>query len=575
MFDFLILYFGYLKNSKKILLVSIIGLTCALGLVSSSVNYIDNSKSEISNKIINSTTNSTFDVSLSYNTNFPYINTNSYTNTVNEFTTNISNTLNVNIFSNLELTYSALGFYTTQQSPPVNHNYLLINNSVIIVALNSALKHDLQSFLSTNSTLPVSNKPIQQAFALQSDSLKSTNSGIDFYKNNNLINKSLMKVFLGYNLGNGTQTFFFNVTGVGKLINTLTFNTQTNTYTLNDQLNQYPTLKNLILNNQPIETFLFVNNLTRFLYSINLDKYNLPYVTADGGYKIDFNKINVLLLSSKLSDISLFSLSLQNRIINSNYFAYHEFYNPRIKVIFQTQQTYEIIGQTTNTILYFVFLYSFPVLTIALFMISYSFGLIYRGQMNLIGIYRTRGFSKYFILVFACFDLFIIALISAVISIALGIPISILAFKSDYLLSFNNPLPNYLIGDFLTNLSSILFLLTICSIIFSIIVNFFKILHLATISIEETQNPREKTDPIWKKFYLDILIFIYGLVSYEVMNYLTSNPNFSQQTNAVVYTFLTLTIPSPFFIVLGLLLIVNRIIPIFLNWIGTKLWKLR
>ena len=208
-------------------------------------------------------------------------------------------------------------------------------------------------------------------------------------------------------------------------------------------------------------------------------------------------------------------------------------------------------------------------------MISYSFGLIYRGQMNLIGIYRTRGFSKYFILVFACFDLFIIALISAVISIALGIPISILAFKSDYLLSFNNPLPNYLIGDFLTNLSSILFLLTICSIIFSIIVNFFKILHLATISIEETQNPREKTDPIWKKFYLDILIFIYGLVSYEVMNYLTSNPNFSQQTNAVVYTFLTLTIPSPFFIVLGLLLIVNRIIPIFLNWIGTKLWKLR
>ena len=574
--NFFTIYYGYFKNSKKIILISIIGLTCALGLISSSVLYIDNSKSEISNRIINSTSNSDYDIAIDYSINYPYINTIDFANTVNKFAQNLSNNLDVNIFSNLELTYSASQFFTTQKSPTVNPltKLALINNSVVIVELNPALKQDLEGFLSNNSSFNLvdsnSNSNITQAFALQSDALLTTNPNINFYQHTNLINKSLTKVYLGGSVT--TQTFLFNITGVGKLITTYSFNTKTNTYTLNDQLNKYSALKSLILSNEPIETFLFVNNITRFLYSMNLNYDSLPHFTADGGYKINFNKIDVLLLSSKLSAISLFQVGLQNKIVNSNYFAYHESYNPSIKVTFATESVYQSITSTTNLILYYIVLYSFPILIVALFMVSYSFGLIYKKQMEIIAIYRTRGLPRLFVLAIALGDLVLVAVLSALLSYILGFPIAALATKSNFLLSFNNQPQADLFNIFLTNLTAVMEILTVCSIIFSILVNFFKILHLLNTPIEITQNPNELSEPFWKRFYLDFLLFFYGIISYEIVNYFISNPDYAQKTTSIAYIILSLGIPSPFFIVFGLLLIVMRIIPVVINWLGTKLW---
>lgn len=151
MFNFLTLYIGYLRNSKKLIFVSIIGLTCALALISSSLIYIDSSKTDISNKIIQSSNNqSNYDISIQYSINYPYIDTSSFTKSINQFATNISNKLHLNIFSNLELFYSASNFFTPQKSSPTDQIKPAVNKSVIIVELNSALRNDLKNFISEN-----------------------------------------------------------------------------------------------------------------------------------------------------------------------------------------------------------------------------------------------------------------------------------------------------------------------------------------------------------------------------------------------------------------------------------------
>ncbi len=574
MFNYLTLYTGYLRNSKRIIFVSIIGLTCALALISSSLLFIDASKTNISNDIIQSTnTNNPYDISINYGINYPYVNTTTFGDDISHIANNISNNLNVNIFSNLELTYTLSNFYMPQKTSIKVSSHSTSNNSVVIVEINKEVKKELLALSGNNSSFPLINSKIQQAFALQSDLVLPTDPLINFYRNTNLINKSLTTFYLG--TGTAKQTFQLNVTEVSKLVTPYYFSSQLNGYTLGNQLSKYPALSRIILNNQPIETYLFVNNLTRFVSTVHLDIHNLPFFQAFGGFKIDFGKIDVLSIPSKVKDISQFQIALQNQIVNSKYFKNLEIYFPSIKVIFQTSSTYDNISTTTNTILFYIFFYSFPILIVAIFMSTFSFGLIFKKQLHNIGIYRTRGLSRSQILKISLNDLLVIAGISVLLSILLGFPIATLVSKTNFLLSFNSSRNVNIISAFFDNSTSIVAILFIVSVIFSFLMNFVKIIKLTTMTIVETENPKDLKDPIWKRYYIDILFFLYGFISYGILIYLLTNPNYAQNINSVVFIFLTLATPSPFILGLGCILLVNRFIPEILNWSGTKLWVLK
>jgi len=88
-----------------------------------------------------------------------------------------------------------------------------------------------------------------------------------------------------------------------------------------------------------------------------------------------------------------------------------------------------------------------------------------------------------------------------------GIPISSLVTKTDFLLSFNKATNYDIVGRFIDNLTSIVGTLFVFSIIISLLVNLRRTIKLANISIVETEDPTEKTDPYWKKHYLDEFYF--------------------------------------------------------------------
>ena len=179
MFNKLILYFKHLKNSKKIIFVSTIGLICAIAIVSSSLLYIDTTKQDIVSQLFNSTENSSgYDITIDYSVNSPKINVTAFTQTINEYSFDITQKLNLNIFSNPELFSTVDGAYVSELSSPTDISKPMSNNSVLIVQLNTPLRNDLASFLSENASLPANNSQIQQAFALQTAFVKFSFFGI-------------------------------------------------------------------------------------------------------------------------------------------------------------------------------------------------------------------------------------------------------------------------------------------------------------------------------------------------------------------------------------------------------------
>ena len=305
------------------------------------------------------------------------------------------------------------------------------------------------------------------------------------------------------------------------------------------------------------------------------DQFNNYYTqfTAYGGFKIDFSKIDPFSISSRTADLSKFKYSLQDSLVNLGFYQSLKTHGYYLNVDFQTQYIYDSISSTITSIIFNMLLYALPIIIVALFMTNYSFGLIHSNVIRHIGIFKTRGASQNLLFFFELIDFLMIMIISIVIGAIAGLPISSIVTKTSFLLSFDNPNNYDIVTTFLLNFSSIIESLFYFAVLISMIVNLRRVFKLAGLPIVETENPTEKGDPYWKKHYLDVILFLYGTISYLILIYLTTNPNYVQTIGPVIIIFLFLSLPSPFAMVIGAILIVNRFIPILLNWVGTQLWK--
>ena len=81
MFNIFALYFGHLRSSNRVLVISAVGLICALTMVSSTNYYFDNSKKAIIDDYF-SNYGSSNDIQISFSRNFPN-DANTLSNTIN------------------------------------------------------------------------------------------------------------------------------------------------------------------------------------------------------------------------------------------------------------------------------------------------------------------------------------------------------------------------------------------------------------------------------------------------------------------------------------------------------------
>jgi ABC-type antimicrobial peptide transport system permease subunit len=573
-----ILYLGHLKNSRKIIFISTIGLICAIAIVSSSMLYVDSAKEDIVEDLLKSTSNqswSNYDINIYFSVDYPHINPSQIQSDIQAYSVELKEKADLDIFTSLEMNYILYDFRT-----PVNvykfdaYSDSVTNTSVTIVELNSMLKKDLSEFINASSLLPRNNSQIIEAFALETHFISPNDQFSNFYKANdglNVTSNPVIDLYSGY--GYDISKYNLNVTGTGKILSYYKSVSQYGGYTIDYKENEYPALSKLWKNGGS-SIYLFVNNITELSDQLEPDRYNRynNRFVISGGYDIDFEKVDAFSISSRLNDISNFQFSLQDKILNSDFFKDLIQYNPGTYVQFENYWTYSNIASIVSSILFNMFIYAMPILIIALLVANYSSGLIHKNVIRHIGIYKTRGASKRLILAFEIFDFLLIITISVIFGLITGVPIASIVSKTDFLLSFNNPKNYDVVTTFFLTLPGLLEILFYFTISIGLIVNLKRTLRLAKMEIYETENPEEKSDPYWKRHYMDIVLFIYGTGSYLILSFIVSDPNYGQQVSPIILIFMYLALPSPFAMVIGSILILNRFIPIFLNWIGTKLW---
>ena len=227
---------------------------------------------------------------------------------------------------------------------------------------------------------------------------------------------------------------------------------------------------------------------------------------------------------------------------------------------------------TVFVLLTIMLLFSFPVLCIALYLVVYSFSLIRRQKQIQIGIIKTRGGSWFQILVI----LFGEMLISTVFAVLVGFLLStllatVVMCSTNYLEFLGAPVPVHFSID-------IFQILIFLGLILAILLNFRNIIRMSRQEIVMTLEPTETQEPVWKRYYLDILFFVIGTTTWVILMTLLRAINEGVSMEDPSFFFILniinlLGIPAPLFIFLGTIMVIARIFPLLTKKLSDLLWK--
>ena len=143
-----------------------------------------------------------------------------------------------------------------------------------------------------------------------------------------------------------------------------------------------------------------------------------------------------------------------------------------------------------------------------------------------------------------------------------------LSLQSNFLFSFGYPAPSFYILNFEAT-ATILFY---SSILVSFLVNTRRLKKLSLISINQIENHKDQSEPIWKKYYLDLFLLLSSSIVYIALFIFIKNQGQTESTNSIFNELIILILPVPLALVLGVLLFLSRIIPGIYEKIGIYLW---
>ncbi|NHJ03105.1 MAG: FtsX-like permease family protein [Candidatus Heimdallarchaeota archaeon] len=238
--------------------------------------------------------------------------------------------------------------------------------------------------------------------------------------------------------------------------------------------------------------------------------------------------------------------------------------------IYEALLRFDMVVFGLTFILIFV---SVPVIGIALYLVTYSFRLIRKQKQEQIGILKTRGGSPLQIFTTLVGEIFFSTIIAILLGFIIGLFLTDLVMKSsDYLQFFGvSPPVKFSFGFIQT--------LVIWGIIFSLLLNFVRMIRMSRQLITETQKPTETSLPAWKRYYLDIILFSLGTVTWIAYMALTRALRFSEgDLEPIIYALLPilslLALPAPFLMFFGTIMVISRFFPLIMSRIAEMLWKL-
>ncbi|MFX1515506.1 MAG: FtsX-like permease family protein [Promethearchaeota archaeon] len=217
-----------------------------------------------------------------------------------------------------------------------------------------------------------------------------------------------------------------------------------------------------------------------------------------------------------------------------------------------------------------LFLIDIPVIAIAVYLVGYSYSLIKRQKRETIGIIKTRGGSWQQVLVFLIGESIVIISITLICGFLLGYFVTGAIIRSVDFLNFSG---ERLPVKVPTNLVQTLFFFVT---LLTILLNVSAMIQYTRMTIQESIIPVERLSPFWKRYYLDIIATLLGLTGYfiinEIGNIVVSAAEFIPLLPLI---FLLIGVPTPFLLFFGTVLLIARLFPVLIEKIAQTLWRKR
>lgn len=282
----------------------------------------------------------------------------------------------------------------------------------------------------------------------------------------------------------------------------------------------------------------------------------------NGKIFLDSSNFNAFNVNAEKSKLQKFIISLEDNLytlsydfdIQSNVFGWIQAFEMRI------------IG-----LVIIMLLVSFPVICIALYLVTYSFGLIRRQKQEQIGIIKTRGGSWFQVFTFLLGEMIISTVIAVFAGFILSIILSDVVMRSNNYLEFlGNPVPVRFSTRMIQDL-------IIWGILISFLLNFLRIIRMSRQDITETLTPVETRSPLWKRYYIDVIIFVIGTATWVILMTLVRMMATGEGMGGfyALYMLVSLLgIPAPFLMFFGTIMVIARIFPFLMRKLSEILWKI-
>ncbi|OLS22022.1 MAG: hypothetical protein HeimC3_32870 [Candidatus Heimdallarchaeota archaeon LC_3] len=566
-FDFMI-YWGHLRSSKKIIFISSIGLIFALGLITASIVYMDSSRPSIFTSMLEedyyyyyySRTSNPFpgyrsiepDFRLQASSGSTPTNLTSFLIDINE--TIYSKASSLTLGNKIKSVNQIIAFSgprieinrSYEYDPEFINEYEYRNRSITAFEISEDIRIELSLLLSRegSGSLPNDNSEFFLFnFLFRNDEIYSP-SFTDPYR------------FFIEDCNNPGECIEFEqsfmLSGYIKL----------------DQLHykETPNLINLFYRQHyDGRTYLFVNNLTEFFSSLNVGSgeqgaYLPTRYEYFGEIFLDYQKFNPY--EARNDILQLKKLNSQLNVKLSSFFR-EKFSSHSLSIYFSSEWKFLNAISATEGVLAGMILFALPVLVITLFVANYSFGLINRNLQRHIAVYKTRGASRSLILAMLMLDFFFIILLSILGGLILGFPLGSLIYHSNSFLSFDRVPTDPLIFD----IENILPLLFWVGLILGIIIHTNRMTKHANMNIEQGDKYFEKGEPYWKRHHIDIIFFVTGLFGFIFFYTAITDQWF------FLGPFILLGLPTPILLIVGTILIFNRLVPELLSRISFFIWE--
>lgn len=561
------LLWDHIRSSYKMIMISSIGLIFALGIISSTVIYVDTSRPTIFQDVLDRQSQyypaflgpskinpfpdyqaSIFDISF----NISLSNIKTRVSDLEDFFQQkvVSQASQFNLEDKISSTFTQANlagpllelnasFDLYEPNFPNQDDFELINITLKAFELTDKIESDLKTLMISQGTgsLPTNNNEVLLLNLLprnQFEISQDYNDNVSIYTHQNINDPP-------YSIWNKHE---YNVSGIIK--------------TNQIYHDSTPNLVDYLVDEGWGDVFIFVPNLKEF--SDPLIQYTKnSYLQITGGLKLNYESFNPYTISEDLKIIKKFVIQLQSSITSDISDHISASY---IEISFLTEESFTIAIHSIEAVTFALLLYASPIILVTLFVANYSFGLIHRTVKQHIGILKTRGTSDLTIFTMQLLDFVIIVLISIFSSIVIGIPLSTLIIRTDYFLSFNNnSITQYVID--VPNLVPILFWF---GLFIGFTIHLTRMYRLSKIAINETEIIIEQTEPYWYKHYLDVIFFFSGLIGTIIFNISVTEQWFD------LGPFILLGLPAPLLLIIGAILLFSRFFPIVLLQISSRIW---